>query len=113
MGHAGENAITDVQDHLIRRLDCQWTDYGVVVLVKQGAAEESGRGRKKETGELRVKLDEVGSFAWRMMDGKTVGDVYRALKVEFPDERDIPDRLAKFVAMLEVNGFISLQSAQN
>ena len=59
---------------------------------------------------IRVKLDEIGSFAWRKMDGSTsFASIVEAMKKEFQDRvNPAEDRLSKFLTILYRNKFVQL-----
>lgn len=50
----------------------------------------------------RIKLDEIGSMAWRLLDGnRTVAEVARSLEVEFGDKVvPVDERLGYLVRVL-------------
>lgn len=51
----------------------------------------------------KLKLDDVGSFCWRRMDGRrTAGELARALRDEFGDGVEpAEERLGQFIQMLQ------------
>ena len=57
----------------------------------------------------RVRLDEVGSFAWRQMAGeRTVAQVCDLLREEFQDRVEpVEERLGRLVWMLRREGFLA------
>jgi hypothetical protein len=57
----------------------------------------------------RIRLDEVGSFAWRSLDGRrTVAEVGELMKGEFGERVDpVEERLAQLVWMLRREGFLA------
>lgn len=59
---------------------------------------------------IRVKLDEIGSFAWRKMDGNTsFASIVEAMKREFRDRVNPPEeRLSQFLTILYRNKFVQL-----
>lgn len=59
---------------------------------------------------FRVKLDEYGSFVWKMLDGDTtVGDISEKLKGVYGENFDPRyERIAKFIANLAYNKFLLL-----
>ena len=59
---------------------------------------------------IRVKLDEIGSFAWRRFDGKTrFADIVDAMQGQFGAKVDpAADRLRKFCAVLSKDKFVQL-----
>jgi hypothetical protein len=62
------------------------------------------------TGVRRLRLDEIGSFAWRRFDGAaTVGEVAKALTEELGEPpEDAAERLVTFVRTLRREGLLGL-----
>lgn len=61
---------------------------------------------------IRVKLDEIGSFAWHMMDGSTpFHELVRAMKEHFGEKVEPADeRLKKFMTLLYKEKFVRLEA---
>jgi hypothetical protein len=57
----------------------------------------------------RVRLDEVGSFAWDHFDGqRTVGEVAEAMRGEFGEQVEpVEERLGHLVWLLRKEGFLA------
>jgi hypothetical protein len=57
----------------------------------------------------RIKLDEVGSFAWRLLDGdRTVGEIAELLREEFGDAvAPAEERLGHLIWLLRREGLIA------
>jgi hypothetical protein len=57
----------------------------------------------------RIRLDEIGSFAWLHFDGtRTVGEVGDLLRAEFGDAVDpVQERLGQLVWLLRKEGFLA------
>ncbi|MFH1764728.1 MAG: PqqD family protein [Gemmatimonadota bacterium] len=57
----------------------------------------------------RIRLDEVGSFAWRHLDGeRTVAEVGELMRGEFGDRVDpVGERLGHFVQVMRTEGFLA------
>ena len=57
----------------------------------------------------RIKLDDVGGFAWRGFDGvRTVGQVVEMMRQEFGDKVEpAEERLGHFVWIMRKEGFLS------
>ena len=57
----------------------------------------------------RIRLDEVGSFAWLHLDGdRTVGEVAALLSEEFGDQvAPAEERLARLIWMLRREGLVA------
>ena len=58
----------------------------------------------------RIRLDEVGSFAWLRMDGEAdVGDLAELVRIEFGEAAEpVAQRLGHFVRLLRRERFVSL-----
>lgn len=56
----------------------------------------------------RVRLDQEGSFAWRLLDGRrTVAEVADALRAEFGDAVEpVEERLGQLVRQLHAGGLL-------
>jgi hypothetical protein len=53
------------------------------------------------TGVPRIRLDELGSFVWRRLDGRPVWEVCEAVRAELGERAEpVEPRLAQFLAML-------------
>jgi hypothetical protein len=61
---------------------------------------------------IKVKLDEIGTFAWRRMDGKTpFCDLVAAMKDHFGERVEPADeRLKKFLTILYRDKFVKLEA---
>lgn len=61
---------------------------------------------------IRVKLDEIGSFAWRHMDGRTrFSQIVDEMREHFGDRIEpAEDRLQRFFVLLYKDKFIKLLS---
>ena len=57
----------------------------------------------------RIRLDEVGSFAWKQLDGeRTVADVGDSLRDEFGDRVDpVEERLGHMIWIMRKEGFLA------
>ncbi len=59
---------------------------------------------------LEVRLDRLGSAAWRLMDGRrTVGDIRIELEKLFPTEGSVATRLGRFVGLLASRRMLELE----
>ena len=56
----------------------------------------------------RIRLDEVGGFAWLLLDGeRTVGEVAELMREEFGETVEpVEERLGHLVVMLRSEGFL-------
>jgi hypothetical protein len=61
---------------------------------------------------MKVKLDEVGSFAWRRLDGQTrFEDVARSLRDSFGEKVEpAEERLKTFMTILYRDKFVKLEA---
>ena len=54
-----------------------------------------------------AKLDKLGTFIWQNCDGnKTIGDILKLLKSNFPDEKNIDQRLFLFIQQMKNLNYI-------
>lgn len=65
---------------------------------------------KLKNPDYSVKLDEIGTFVWKNMDGKlSIGDIAQRMKKEFGDSIEpAGDRLIQFLHSLVKHEFIKL-----
>lgn len=60
--------------------------------------------------DFTVHLDALGTAAWRLLDGRrTVGEVRVELGRLFPQEKDVPARLGKFLSVLVSHQMVRLR----
>lgn len=60
--------------------------------------------------DFTIRLDALGTAAWRLMDGRrTVAEVRAQLVVEFPGEPDVSARLGKFLGVLVSHEMVRLR----
>jgi len=54
-----------------------------------------------------AKMDKIGTIVWKNADGiKTVSEILEMLKKEFPDEKDIDQRLFLFLQQIKSLNYI-------
>lgn len=95
-----------------RRADFEWTtnDEGLVEI--KVPKFESNFGKSfcniiKRDNTFTANMDKIGSVVWKNSDGKkTVKDILEILKKEFPDEKDIEQRLFLFIQQMGQLGYI-------
>lgn len=63
----------------------------------------------------KLRLDDVGSFCWRHMDGRhTAGELARALREEFGDAVEPAEqRVGKFIQLLQREELVRLPELEN
>lgn len=59
--------------------------------------------------ELTLNLDDIGSAAWRLIDGRTTGAILVALQERYPHETGLGERLGRHLAALLENRFITIR----
>lgn len=60
--------------------------------------------------DIRVHLDHLGTATWLLVDGqRTVDDIHRELRRQFPDEEDLPRRLGQYLGTLASGRFLRLR----
>lgn len=57
---------------------------------------------------LTVRLDALGSEVWRLMDGRTAGEIAAELAARHPDMDNVPERLGQYLATLVGQGMVRL-----
>jgi len=59
----------------------------------------------------RIRLDDVGSFCWRQIDGRrTAGDIAKAMRDEYGDSVEpAEERLGKFIRWLQRDELVSFR----
>jgi hypothetical protein len=109
---SGELAGVNLLD-LVPRRRADWSEQGGIVVVSRQAPECWWRAPLAWIGYRmsvkRVRLDEVGSFVWKLLDGRqTVAQVAVALRTEF-GERVEPaeERLGEMVRTLHDGGLVT------
>ncbi|NIM49215.1 MAG: PqqD family peptide modification chaperone [Gemmatimonadales bacterium] len=92
----------------------EWEEVGERVVVIRPAPESKGLRSLLdrllyELAAKRLRLDEVGSFAWRQLDGtRTVGEVAVQLRERFGDAVEPAEqRLGKLVSVFRREGLVA------
>jgi hypothetical protein len=63
----------------------------------------------KKDNIFTAKMDEIGSAVWQAMDGrKTVSDLLQHLQKQFPDQKNIDQRLFLFLQQMYHLNYLSL-----
>jgi hypothetical protein len=93
-----------------------WRDEdGVVMLTRRHPRQRGQRGLLARVDHWlatpRLKLDAIGSFAWRRFDGRTsVGEVVQAVRKEFGEPAEpVEERLGSFVRLLRREGLVKYE----
>ena len=61
----------------------------------------------KKDNTFNAKMDKIGSIVWKNCDGKTtVKKILETLEKEYPDEKDIDQRLYLFIQQMGHLGYI-------
>lgn len=105
--------IPDVSQRTAHRADVTWDVLpdGRIAITKRkfGAATAKLLGLFKVPPTMTLKLDALGSEAWKLMDGsRTIGQVAEALVAAHPDEKDVPARLGQYLSTLVSNELVRL-----
>lgn len=61
----------------------------------------------KKENTFSANLDRRGSFIWKQCDGKTVKEILDLLTKEFPDEKEIDQRLFLFLQQMYALHYLS------
>ena len=89
-----------------RRLDFEWSEKadGLVELKVPKFKSNFGNSFCKfirKDNEFAANMDKLGSLVWKNCDGrKTVKDILNLLEKEFPDEKNIDQRLFLFIQQM-------------
>ncbi len=105
--------IPDVSKRTAHRADVEWEELadGRIAIKKRkfGAAATKVLAVFKVPSTLTLKLDGLGSEAWKLMDGsRTIGEVAEALVEAHPDEENVPARLGQYLSTLVSNDLVRL-----
>ena len=97
------------------RIDIKWEEDkdGMVTLKVTKFKSNFGKSFlnliKKENC-FTANMDKLGSIVWKEIDGKkTVKDILKIIEKEFPDEKNINQRLYLFLQNLNNLGYIELR----
>jgi len=104
--------VADVSQRRVYRVDVAWHEAGgrvVIVRRKFGRAGSALLRLFRVSPDLVLRLDALGSAAWRAMDGRRVEEVLEALRREDPEADDLPARLGRYLSTLASNGLIRLE----
>ena len=102
----GKPTVEDFLTFFPRRLDFQWSedeDGFVHITVPKF---ESNIGKKfckllKKDQEITADMDSLGSLVWKHCDGtKTIADILKILEKEFPDQKNLDQRLFLFIQQM-------------
>jgi hypothetical protein len=99
----------------MRRVPWLERDDGRVVIDRPRPPIDGLRGLFRRTGWVlaprRIRLDEIGSFAWRRLDGATkVRSLAGVIRDAFPDSCDqLEERLGAYLRAMRRIGLISFQ----
>lgn len=82
-----------------------------VILKRDKLLEKLVRPFIKSPKNMKVNLEEMGSFVWKTIDGeKTVLEIGECVKAEFGEEAEpLYERLATYINILRNNKFITLE----
>lgn len=98
---------------LVREVEWEEDESGVVTLVRSRPRVRGPRSMGRWVSFMlappRIRLDEVGSFAWLRMNGSSdVGDVAALVREEFGDRVEpVNQRLGHLVRLLKRERFVS------
>jgi len=96
-----------------RKYEHELTDEGkVVVIIPKFRRPPFNRlMRRMKAPNIRVKLDEIGTFVWLHADGvRSVGDIAQALRDEFGDTAEpAEERVHLFFQQLHRGGMVRLE----
>jgi len=61
--------------------------------------------------DVTLKLDAMGSAAWRLMDGRTVAEMLPSLEAAFSEEGRLDERFGLYLSRLVQAGVVRLEPA--
>ena len=97
------------------KLSYKVDDDGIVTLAQQNTGIMNRIAQKlfKKPKISYIHLDELGSFIWQLIDGKTsILDMGDPVKEHFGETAEpLYPRLAKYFSILESYGFVTMKSA--
>ncbi len=63
----------------------------------------------KKGNTFNARMDDIGSLVWQNIDGnKTVRDVLKLLEKQFPDQKNIDQRLILFLQQMQHLNYLTL-----
>jgi len=89
-----------------KRLDFEWSEKADGLVELKVPKFKSNFGKSfckviKKDNMFTANMDKLGSLIWKNCDGrKTVKDILNLLEKEFPDEKDIDQRLFLFIQQM-------------
>jgi hypothetical protein len=89
-----------------RRLDFEWSETADGLVKIKVPKFKSNFGKSfckiiKKDGMFTANMDKLGSIVWKNCDGtKTVKDILKIIKKEFPDEDNLDQRLFLFIQQI-------------
>ncbi len=95
------------------KLSYKVNDEGIVTLAQENTGFMNRIAQKlfKRPKISYIHLDELGSFIWQLIDGKTtISDMGEPVKEKFGEKAEpLYPRLAKYISILESYGFVTLK----
>ena len=97
-----------------KRSELEWTTTEEGLVVIKVPKFESNFGQSfcklvKKDNTFDASMDKIGSLVWKNCDGKnSVKDILEMMKKEFPDEKDIDQRLFLFLQQMQALHYINL-----
>jgi hypothetical protein len=97
-----------------KRLEFDWStdEHGIVSIIVPKFTGKVGKSFckiLKRDDVFTANLDALGSMIWRQCDGtKTVKQILEVITKEFPDEKDIDQRLFLFLQQLNALNYLTL-----
>ncbi len=98
-----------------RRIDIDWKEdkEGIVKLTVPKFKSSLGKSFCKfikKDNYFKASFDRLGSIVWKNCDGnRTVKEILEILKKEFPDEKDIDNRLYLFLQQMDNLNYLDLK----
>ena len=98
-----------------KRADIKWKEDSDGIVNLKVTKFKSNLGKSflnliKKENYFKANMDRLGSIVWKNCDGnKTVEDILKIVKKEFPKEKNIDHRLYLFLQNLSNLGYIELR----
>ncbi len=97
------------------RADIKWKENSEGIVKLKVTKFKSNLGKSflnliKKDNKFTANMDKLGSIVWKNCDGRrTVEDILKIVQKEFPDEKNIDQRLYLFLQNLTNLGYIELE----
>ncbi len=86
-----------------------------IIIPRDGILDRIVRKFVKTPKVMKIDLDELGSFVWKLIDGKrNIEEIGQIVESEFGEKVEpLYDRLGTYINILRNNKFITLEKVRN